>query len=85
MYRIPLLFSLLLGACTLSGSATIDPTVECKNTCKTEKADCVTTCQQECVDAGGEDSDEACDEDCDTTCGDDFEECTLTCTSTDQR
>ena len=80
MNRIFLL-SALLGACTLSGSATIDPEVECTKTCETEETDCVTTCKQECVDAGGEDSDAACDTDCDTTCGEEYNTCTLRCTS----
>jgi len=81
MHYVTLLLSTFLCACTLSGSATIDPTVECNKTCKTEKADCVTTCKQECVDAGGNDTDMACDTDCDTTCGEDYDTCTLSCTS----
>ena len=80
-----LFLSVLLSACTLTGSgtATVDPSVECNKTCETEEAECVTTCKEECADAGGNDSDEACDTDCDTTCGEEFDSCTVTCTSTD--
>lgn len=77
------LLAVLLGGCTLSGSATIDPKVECSNTCKTDQTDCTTTCKKECVDAGGDDTDAACDEDCDTTCSDEYDKCTLTCQETD--
>lgn len=73
--------ALILGACTLT--ATVDPQLECTNTCESEQEDCVTVCKQECVDAGGEDSDSVCDEDCDTTCGEEYDTCTVRCTSTE--
>ena len=71
----------LLGGCTFT--ATIDPKVECTNTCQTNQEECVTTCKQECIDAGGNDTDTACDEDCDTTCTDEYDTCSLKCESTD--
>lgn len=73
----------LLGGCTLSGSATIDPQVECTKTCETNQEECVTTCKKECVDAGGNDTDTACDEDCETTCTEEYDTCSVKCESTD--
>ena len=77
------LITMLLFAVACSFSGEIDPNIECTKSCEEQEEVCVTDCKQECVDAGGEDTDSACDEDCDTTCTEAYDECSFSCTEAD--